>query len=269
MGEKEKRKRLRGAAKMETTSMKLGGLRGAGARRVRGGGAARRGRSARPVQVCARAVEKDVGLMGTKAGMTSVFTEEGKKIPVTVIGLKDGGNVITQIKTTETDGYNAVQVGYDQKRETLLTKPELGHLKKNECPPMRTLAEFKLENIPEGLEVGAELDPTALFSVGDKVDVAGKSIGKGFAGAIKKYGFKRGLMTHGSKSHREHGTTGPGSTPGRVFPGTKHPGQMGDKRVKVKKLEVIQVEKDLIVVKGAIPGKPGNLMTVTKAKGKV
>merc|ERR1712118_204812 len=123
---------------------------GAGARRVRGGGAARRGRSARPVQ-------KDVGLMGTKAGMTSVFTEEGKKIPVTVIGLKDGGNVITQIKTTETDGYNAVQVGYDQKRETLLTKPELGHLKKNECPPMRTLAEFKLENIPEGLEVAQSL----------------------------------------------------------------------------------------------------------------
>merc|ERR1711937_768750 len=106
--------------------------------------------------------------------------------------------------------------------------------------------------IPEGIEVGKELDPTEMFSVGDKVDVAGNTIGKGFAGGIKRHGFSRGLMSHGSKSHREHGTTGPGSTPGRVYPGTKH-------------LEVVQVEKDLIVVKGAIPGKPGNLMTVTKA----
>jgi len=229
--------------------------------------AGRRGRGR--LQVSARAMEKDVGLMGTKAGMTSVFTEEGKMVPVTVIGLKDGGNVITQIKTKETDGYNAVQVGYDQKRESLLTKPELGHLKKNDCPPMRHLYEFKLQDIPEGLEVGKELDPTEMFAVGDKVDVAGKTVGKGFAGGIKRHGFKRGLMSHGSKSHREHGTTGPGSTPGRVFPGTKHPGQMGDKRAKTKKLEVVQVEKDLIVVKGSIPGKPGNLMTVTKAKGKV
>ena len=225
----------------------------------------RRGR----LQVSARAMEKDVGIMGTKAGMTSVFTDDGKMVPVTVIGLKDGGNVVTQIKTTETDGYNAVQVGYDQKRESLLTKPELGHLKKNDCPPMRHLYEFKLQDIPEGIEVGKELDPTEMFSVGDKVDVAGNTIGKGFAGGIKRHGFSRGLMSHGSKSHREHGTTGPGSTPGRVYPGTKHPGQMGNKRSKTKKLEVVQVEKDLIVVKGAIPGKPGNLMTVTKAKGKV
>merc|ERR1712113_1246853 len=132
---------------------------------------------------------------------------------------------------------------------------------KNDLPNMRHLAEFKLESIPEEMEVGAELDPTVLFAVGDKVDVAGKTIGKGFQGPIKKYGFHRGPMSHGSKSHREHGTTGPGTTPGRVYPGLKHTGQMGDKRRKVKKLEVIQVEKDLIVVKGAIPGKPGNLMT--------
>lgn len=216
----------------------------------------------------ARAMEKSVGVMGTKAGMTSVFLKDGRMVPATVIGLKDGGNVVTQIKTKETDGYNAVQVGYDVAREKLLTKPELGHLKKNDLPNMRHLMEFKLEDIPEEMEVGAELDPTELFAVGDKVDVAGKTIGKGFAGPIKKYGFHRGPMSHGSKSHREHGTTGPGSTPARVYPGVKHAGQMGDKRRKVKKLEVIQVEKDLIVVKGAIPGKPGNLMTVTKAKGK-
>jgi len=224
------------------------------------------GRSFR-LNVTARALERDVGLMGTKAGMTSIFSDDGKMTPCTVVGLKSGC-FVTHIKTVETDGYNAVQVGYDEKRESLLTKPELGHLKKNGCPPLRHLAEFKLEQIPEGLEVGAELDPTEMFSVGDKVDVAGKSVGKGFAGGIKRHGFSRGLMTHGSKSHREHGTTGPGSTPSRVYPGTKHPGQMGDKRVKVKKLEVLQVEKDMIVVKGSVPGKPGNMMTITKAKGK-
>ncbi|QDZ21585.1 plastid ribosomal protein L3 [Chloropicon primus] len=236
---------------------------GSGGARV-GARRAQRGR----LQVQARAMERGVGLMGTKAGMTSVFSEDGKMTPVTVIGLKDGGCYVTQIKTKETDGYNAVQVGYDVKRETLLTKPELGHLKKNDCPPLRHLTEFKLESIPEGLEVGSELDPTEMFSVGDKVDVAGRSVGKGFAGGIKRHGFSRGLMSHGSKSHREHGTTGPGSTPSRVYPGTKHPGQMGDKRAKVKKLEVMQVEKDMIVVKGSIPGKPGNMMTITKAKGK-
>lgn len=252
--------------------MRVGRKVGAGRARTSAGSGkvsqTRRGRRL-GLTVEARAMEKDVGLMGTKAGMTSIFTEEGKMIPVSVIGLKEGGCYVTQIKTTETDGYNAVQVGYDQKRETLLTKPELGHLKKNGCPPLRHLAEFKLEAIPEGLEVGSELDPTEMFSVGDKVDVAGKTVGKGFAGGIKRHGFSRGLMSHGSKSHREHGTTGPGSTPSRVYPGTKHPGQMGDKRQKVKKLEVIKVEKDMIVVKGSIPGKPGNLMTVTKAKGKV
>jgi len=213
-------------------------------------------------------MEKDVGVMGTKAGMTSVFTDDGKMVPVTVIGFKDGGNVVTMIKTEETDGYNAVQVGYDKKREKLLTKPELGHLGKHDLPPMRHLSEYKLESIPEELEVGAELDPTELFQVGDKVDVAGKTIGKGFSGPIRKYKFKRGLMSHGSKSHREHGTTGPGSTPGRVYPGTKHAGQWGNTRTKIKKLEVVQVEKDMIVVKGACPGKPGNLLSVTKAKGK-
>lgn len=217
----------------------------------------------------ARAVEKDVGVMGTKAGMTSVFTDEGKMVPVSVIGMKKGGNVVTQVKTKETDGYNAVQVGYEEVREKLLTKPEVGHLKKNELPPLRQLAEFKLEEMPEeAYTVGTELDPTELFSVGDKVDVAGVTVGKGFSGPIKRYGFHRGPMSHGSKSHREHGTTGPGSTPARVYPGVKHAGQMGNKRTKIKKLEVVQVEKDMIVVKGAVPGKPGNLLTVTKAKGK-
>ena len=121
-------------------------------------------------------------------------------------------------------------------------------------------------DIEIGVDANVDIDMNG--GVGDKVDVAGKSVGKGFAGGIKRHGFSRGLMSHGSKSHREHGTTGPGSTPSRVYPGTKHPGQMGNKRSKVKKLEVIQVEKDLIVVKGSVPGKPGNMMTVTKAKGK-
>merc|ERR1719439_422343 len=186
--------------------------------------------------------------------------------PCTVVGLKSGC-FVTHIKTVETDGYNAVQVGYDEKRESLLTKPELGHLKKNGCPPLRHLAEFKLEQIPEGLEVGAELDPTEMFSVGDKVDVAGKSVGKGFAGGIKRHGFSRGLMTHGSKSHREHGTTGPGATPSRVYPGVKHPGRMGGKTTTVQNLKILKVEDNYVAIAGSVPGKKGNLLSITKAKG--
>merc|ERR1711871_1858694 len=186
---------------METSMTKsVSGSRVA-APRTRHSARAAQGRSFR-LNVTARALERDVGLMGTKAGMTSIFSDDGKMTPCTVVGLKSGC-FVTHIKTVETDG----------------------------CPALRHLAELKREQIPEGLEVGAELDPTEMFSVGDKVDVAGKSVGKGFAGGIKRHGFSRGLMTHGSKSHREHGTTGPGSTPSRVYPGTKHPGQMGDKRV--------------------------------------
>ena len=202
-------------------------------------------------------------IISTKIGQTSFVNENGTRVSATVLDYNSCS--VVGNRTIDRDGYLANIIGFLKPKK--LNKPQLKEFNKLNLEPKKIIKEQRITTDEDLLEIGSLIDPK--FKVGDKVSVQSKSTGKGFAGAIKKYGFKRGLMTHGSKSHREHGTTGPGSTPGRVFPGTKHPGQMGDKRVKVKKLEVIQVEKDLIVVKGAIPGKPGNLMTVTKAKGKV
>eukprot|EP00241_Pyramimonas_parkeae_P011015 CAMPEP_0114245862 /NCGR_PEP_ID=MMETSP0058-20121206/12139_1 /TAXON_ID=36894 /ORGANISM="Pyramimonas parkeae, CCMP726" /LENGTH=261 /DNA_ID=CAMNT_0001358977 /DNA_START=225 /DNA_END=1010 /DNA_ORIENTATION=- len=222
-------------------------------------------RAARLV-VRANTLEAGVGIFGNKAGMTQVFTEAGKVVPVTVISVGDG-NHVTMVKTGETDGYNAVQVGYNLSKEKHLTKPELGHLGKSECPPLRHLGEFRVKST-EGFEAGQKLDWASMFSEGDLVDVQGTSVGKGFQGGIKRHNFKRGLMSHGSKSHREHGSTGPGSTPGRIYPGTKEPGQMGNKTVKERKLTVVKVdaENNCVLVKGSVPGKPGNLLRITPAK---
>lgn len=206
-----------------------------------------------------------VGVFGTKAGMTTLYVN-GLAVPATVIALEEG-NVVTQVKTTETDGYNAVQVGYQAVKETKLTKPELGHCQKAGTAPMRRLREFKLKDV-SGYEPGQALAVDELFKAGDFVDVAGTSIGKGFQGGIKRWNFARGNMTHGSKSKREHGTIGPGTTPGRVFPGAKMPGQMGAERVKLRKSEVllVDVEKRAIVVKGSVPGKPGNVVEISPSK---
>eukprot|EP00963_Diacronema_lutheri_P002044 scaffold131_cov335-Pavlova_lutheri.AAC.31 len=172
-----------------------------------------------------------------------------------------------QVKTMDTDGYNAVQVGYGSAKEKHLTKPELGHLEKAGLQPLRNLTEFKLDSV-EDFEVGQKLNLSEIFKSGDLVDVSGTSIGKGFQGGIKRHNFKRGLMTHGSKSHREHGSTGASATPARVYPGTKLPGQMGNETVKVRKLKVVQVDDDkgCLVVKGSVPGKPGNLLRIAPAK---
>lgn len=206
-----------------------------------------------------------VGIFGTKAGMTTLY-KDGLAVPATVIALEEG-NVVTQVKTGETDGYAAVQVGYQAVRESKLTKPEAGHCKKAGAPALRHLREFKLKDV-SSYEPGQVLAVEELFSVGQAVDVAGVSIGKGFQGGIKRWGFARGNMTHGSKSKREHGSIGPGSTPGRVFPGVKMPGHMGAQRVKVRKAEVLLVdaEKRAIVVKGSVPGKPGNVVEITPSK---
>lgn len=174
------------------------------------------------------------------------------------------------VKTPETDGYGAVQVGYKVVPERKVKKPELGHLKKAGCPPMKHLREFKLRDAAKVAEFapGQQLDAAAMFKEGDEVDVAGTTIGKGFQGTIKRWGHRRGLMTHGSKSHREHGSTGPGTTPGRTFPGLKMAGQMGNVRRKVRAAKVLMVdaERKAIVVKGSVPGKRGNVLELAPAK---
>lgn len=221
------------------------------------------------VTVEARAKAPAVGIFGTKAGMMSYFTSDGLCVPATVIALEEG-NIVTAVKTEETDGYNAVQVGYKVVPERKVTKPELGHLNKAGCPPMKHLREFRLreKKAVEGFQPGQALDIASMFKEGDLVDVAGTSIGKGFQGTIKRHNHKRGNMTHGSKSHREHGSIGSATTPSRVFPGLKMAGRMGNERVVSRRQQVLKVdlEKKAIVIKGVAPGKPGNLLELTTAK---
>lgn len=203
-----------------------------------------------------------LGILGTKLGMTQIFDEAGFAIPVTVI--KAGPCIITQIKNPETDGYRAVQIGYGQIASKNLTKPELGHLQKSDSPPLRHLKEYKLNSTTDSELKVSDKVTVNLFTVGQTVCVSGKSIGKGFSGTIKKFGFTRGPMTHGSKNHREPGSIGQGSTPGRVFPGKKMAGRLGGKQTMVKNLTVVHVnpENNLLVVKGTVPGKTGNLLSI-------
>ncbi|KAF4368611.1 hypothetical protein F8388_012360 [Cannabis sativa] len=211
-------------------------------------------------------VEAGIGLMATKLGMMSFFESDGKVVPVTVVGFKEG-NIVTQVKTQATDGYDAVQVGYRRVRDRKLTKPEMGHLEKAGAIPMRHLQEFRLQSV-EGFEANQKLVLEELFKEGDLVDVSGTTIGKGFQGGIKRHHFKRGLMTHGSKSHRALGSIGAGTTPGRVYKGKKMPGRMGGTKRKIRKLKIVKIDKELnvVMIKGALPGKPGNLLRITPAK---
>nr|BDA98886.1 ribosomal protein L3 [Chroomonas debatzensis] len=201
-----------------------------------------------------------LGILGTKLGMTQIFDEFGFAIPVTVI--KAGPCIITQIKNNSTDGYNAIQIGYSQVAEKNLTKPQLGHLRKSESPPLKYLKEYKVDST-EQYNLGENIQ-VELFSLGQKVSISGLTIGKGFSGTIKRYNFTRGPMTHGSKNHREPGSIGQGSTPGRVFPGKKMPGRLGGKQTTTKNLQVVHInlEKNLLVIKGTIPGKKGNLLSI-------
>jgi large subunit ribosomal protein L3 len=205
-----------------------------------------------------------VGLLGNKIGMTQIFDESGNIIPVTI--LKVGPCVITQVKTTEKDGYNAIQVGYGNVASKKLTQPELGHLQKSNIQPLKYLKEFRINNDSE-FEIGQILNVDA-FSEGQLVNVRGKSIGKGFSGLQKRYNFARGPMTHGSKNHREPGSIGMGTTPGRVLPGKKMAGQMGNKIATIQKLKVIQInaEENILVIKGSVPGKPGNLLSIVPSE---
>ena len=201
-----------------------------------------------------------IGLLGNKIGMTQIFDESGDIIPVTI--LKVGPCVVTQIKTLEKDGYQAIQVGYGNVSNNSLTQPELGHLQKSNISALKYLKEFKTTE-EETFEVGQVLN-VDVFSPGQFVNVQGKSIGKGFSGLQKRHNFTRGPMTHGSKNHRAPGSIGMGTTPGRVLPGKKMAGQLGNKITTVKKLKVIQLnsEENILVIKGSVPGKPGNFLSI-------
>jgi large subunit ribosomal protein L3 len=202
-----------------------------------------------------------VGLLGNKIGMTQIFDESGNIIPVTI--LKVGPCVITQVKTVLKDGYNSIQIGYGKISSKSLTQPELGHLQKSNIQPLKYLKEFRLNENLDQFEIGQILNVDS-FSVGQLINIRGNSIGKGFSGLQKRYNFARGPMTHGSKNHRAPGSIGMGTTPGRVLPGKKMAGQLGNKVTTIKKLKVIQTNSDenILVVKGSVPGKPGNLLSI-------
>jgi large subunit ribosomal protein L3 len=200
--------------------------------------------------------------------MTQIFNEAGVSIPVTVI--QAGPCTITQIKTKETDGYSAIQVGYSEVKPKALNKPLLGHLAKSSAPALRHLNEYHIDN-PSDYALGQQLKAD-LFTQGQVVDVSGTSIGRGFAGNQKRNNFGRGPMSHGSKNHREPGSIGAGTTPGRVYPGKRMAGRLGGKRTTIRKLTIERIypERNLLLIKGAIPGKPGSLVNIlpTKKVGK-
>jgi large subunit ribosomal protein L3 len=202
-----------------------------------------------------------VGLLGNKIGMTQIFDESGNIIPVTI--LKVGPCIVTQVKTENLDGYKAIQVGYSEVSNKRLTQPKLGHLQKSNIQPLKYLKEFRIDKNENDFEVGQVLT-IDLFSPGQLVNIKGKTIGKGFSGLQKRHNFRRGPMTHGSKNHREPGSIGMGTTPGRVLPGKKMAGQLGNTITTIKKLKVIKLnlEENILVIKGSVPGKPGNLLTI-------
>jgi large subunit ribosomal protein L3 len=200
------------------------------------------------------------GILATKVGMTQIFNENGVLTPVTV--LQAGPCVVTQVKTVENDGYSAVQVGYVDKREKLVSKPLKGHFNKAGVSYKRFVREFRLENASE-YSVKDEIKAD-IFAAGDKIDATAISKGKGFQGAIKRHGQSRGPMAHGSKFHRHAGSNGAASDPSKVFKGKKMPGQMGNKRITIQNLEIVRVdiENNLILVKGAVPGPKKSLVTI-------
>ena len=207
------------------------------------------------------------GLIGKKLGMTQIFDEQGKVIPVTVI--EAGPCVVAQVKTVETDGYNAIQLGFGDVKESKINKPEKGHFAKSKLTPKKHLREFRLDSV-ENINVGDELKADT-FTAGDQLDIQGTSKGKGFQGVIKRHGQSRGPMGHGSMYHRRPGSMGPTSTPGRVFKGKKLPGHMGSQTITIQNLEVVRVDldKNVILVKGNVPGAKGAILKLkTSVKSK-
>ena len=207
-----------------------------------------------------------LGLVGRKVGMTRIFTPEGDSIPVTVLDVSD--NRVTQIKTVETDGYTAVQVAFGARRASRVTKPLAGHLAKAGVQAGEILKEFHIDTAKAGELSNGTVIGTDIFEVGQKVDVQGTSIGKGYAGTIKRYNFASGRATHGnSRSHNVPGSIGMAQDPGRVFPGKRMTGHLGDDTVTVQNLEIarIDAERSLLLVRGAVPGAKGGKVFVTPA----
>ncbi|MBQ9149712.1 50S ribosomal protein L3 [bacterium] len=207
-----------------------------------------------------------LGVIGTKLGMTQIYDETGLCIPVTVVAVEKA--VVTQVKTKETDGYEAIQVGVVAAKEKHLSKAQIGHFKKNNLENFRHLQEFRVEDASK-YEVGQTISLEVLENV-QKVDVTGRSIGKGFQGTVKRHNFSRGPMGHGSKNHRAPGSIGAGTTPSRVVKGKRMAGNMGNEKVTVTKLTVAKViaDKNLLLIKGAIPGPEGKLVTVKPTRTK-
>lgn len=204
------------------------------------------------------------GILGKKVGMTQVFTEGGELVPVTVIEAKP--NVVLQVKTVETDGYNAVQLGFDDKRNVLSNQPEQGHVKKADTSPKRFIREIRDAELGD-VEVGTEIT-VETFKQGDIIDVTGTSKGKGFQGVIKRHNQSRGPETHGSRYHRRPGSMGQAADPARVFKGKKLPGRMGGQTTTIQNLEIVRVDadKNVILVKGNVPGPKKSMVEIRSAK---
>lgn len=208
------------------------------------------------------------GILGKKLGMTQVFDDKGRMLPVTVV--EAGPCVVVQKKTAVRDGYDALQIGFSETKERRLNRPLLGHLKKAGAKPLRLLREIRVDNIDD-FQVGQEIK-VDIFSPGERVDVTGTSKGHGFAGVIKRHGTRRGPMSHGSKYHRRVGSMNAATLPSRVFKGKKMPGRMGGERVTVQGLELVRVdpERNLLLIKGSVPGVRGSYVMVRsshKARG--
>ena len=204
------------------------------------------------------------GILGKKVGMTQLFDEKGNAVPVTII--EAGPCYITQVKTTETDGYNAVQIAFEEVLERKLSKGERGHLQKANVPTLRQVREVRSTEPPA--HTLGDVIKADIFQEGDIVDVVGISKGRGFAGAVKRHGFSGGPKTHGqSDRHRATGSRGAGTTPGHTFPGTRAPGQMGNQRVTVQNLKItlVDTERNLIAIKGAVPGPRTGLVLIRDA----
>ncbi len=203
------------------------------------------------------------GIIGKKIGMTQIFDEKGNVIPVTVIEATP--NVVAQVKTVETDGYNSIQLGYGEVKEKHINKPEKGHFSKAGLTAKKHLREFRLDTV-ENYKVGDEVKAD-IFQTGEKVDIQGTTKGKGFQGVIKRHGQHRGPMGHGSMYHRRPGSMGPTSTPGRVFKGKNLPGHMGRETVTIQNLDVVRVDmdKNVILVKGSVPGAKGAILKIKSA----
>ena len=203
-----------------------------------------------------------IGLIGKKVGMTQLFSEKGDAIPVTII--EAGPCTVTEVRNAQRDGYTAVQLGFGVNKESRFTRPVLGQFKKRNLPPSRHIKEFRVDDV-DGLEVGQSLDVT-MFEAGRHVDVQGVTKGRGFAGVVKRYGFTGGKATHGTTTHKQPGSIGASAFPSRVIKGKRLPGRMGGVNLTIKNLEVVAVnlELNVLMVRGAIPGPPNGLVVVRK-----